>query len=688
MLSHSRTLGVLAHVDAGKTTVSERMLVYAGRIRAAGDIDAGDTHLDTTPEERARGITISAAATSLSWAPRVGLHAGEPHAVQLIDTPGHVDFGIEVERALSVLDGAVLVLDAHKGVEPQTEAVWRQAERHHVPRIAFANKMDKPGANWAECLASISDRLGVTPLPVAWPIGAGNTFDGVVDLRTNEALRFRGAGGREVVVEPVPEELVATVNAARAVLVEALADHDEAVMAAFVDGVFPSVDALDRALRAVVRGGAKPSATARALLPVLPGAALQDLGVQPLLDAVVQWLPAPTERPAFRAEEGEIVVVADGPVVGLVFKSVIDRFVGALAWTRVLRGRLVRGDTVATSGSGRRGRVGRLLRLDGAALTDVEEARVGDVVAVAGLGELRTGETLCAVGHVVHFPPLRVPEPVIEVVVESLRRADQDRVNAALRRYAAEDPSLGLGSDPESGLTLVRGQGELHLDVLLTRAQRELGVVLRSSAPRVAWRETPARDARTTTRHIRQNGGSGTFAVVELGVAPGAPGSGFVFRDETVGGVLPSVYISAVEKGAREASGSGLHAPVIDVIVTVFDGETHTKDSSAMAFEQAGSIAFSEALARAGVVLLEPRVDVVVSSPEAALGAVLGDLAGRGASILEVGGDIRANAPLRRMFGYVATLRGLTQGRGHFAMTAAGYAPAPAEAWAVARKAV
>lgn len=677
-LHRSRTIGIMAHVDAGKTTVSERMLVYAGRLRHAGDIDAGNTHLDTTVEETTRGITIFAAATTFNWVPRVGLGAGEEHRVQLVDTPGHVDFGIEVERALSVLDGAVLVLDAHKGVEPQTESVWRQAERHRVPRIAFVNKMDKPGADWLACLESVRNRLGARPLPVALPIGAGNAFVGVVDLRTGEAMHFAGADGRTVVFVPVPEDMATTVTTARAALCEALADYDDEVMTSFVGGVATPVEALDRALRAVVRAGT--------MLPCLPGAALQDKGVQPLLDAVCQWLPSPLDRKPFEATGGEEVVSdPDGTLVALVFKSVTDKFAGALAWTRVLRGSVARGDTVVVGSTGKSGRVGRLLHLDGADLEDVAEATVGDVVAVAGLGELRTGESLCAVNEVVRFGNIVVPEPVIEVVVEGEKRAEQDRINAAFRRYAYEDPSLRIGTDPETGQTLVRGQGELHLDVVLTRARRELGIAIRSSAPRVAWRETPASVGRTRFRHVRQNGGSGTFAVVELSVGPGEPGSGFVFMDETVGGALPAAYVSAVEKGAREASTSGIHAPVVDVLVTVHDGETHVKDSSAMAFEQAGSLAFKEALGLAGVVLLEPRVTVQVTAPEGVLGGVLGDLASRGASIKDLAsasGDatVQAEAPLRRMFGFVATLRGNTQGRGHFALTPAGYAKAPADA--------
>lgn len=682
MLSRSRTLGIMAHVDAGKTTVSERMLVYAGRLRHAGDIDAGNTHLDSTPEETSRGITISAAATTFTWAPRVGLGAGLPHQVQLVDTPGHIDFGIEVERALSVLDGAVLVLDAHKGVEPQTESVWRQAERHRVPRIAFVNKMDKPGADWAECLKSVRVRLGAIPLPVAWPIGAGAAFEGVVDLRTGEALRFSGADGRDVLVGPVPASLVDAVGAAREALWEALADHDEEVLSAFVAGVAPPIEALDRALRRVVRLGVA--------LPVLPGAALQDKGVQRLLDAAVQWLPSPLDRAPIQATDAAGVGVAvepapDGPLAALVFKSATDRFVGSLAWTRVLRGRLRRGDTVAI-GSGRQGRVGRLLRLDGAHLADVEAAEVGDVVAVAGLGDLATGESVCAVGTVVHFAPIVIPDPVIEIVVEAERRSDQDRVTAALRRYAHEDPSLGTGSDPETGQTLLRGQGELHLDVVLARARRELGVSIRSSPPRVAWRETPRGVGRTRFRHVRQNGGSGTFAVVELSVEPGEAGAGFQFVDATSGGSLPAAFVAAVGKGAREAAWFGARAPVTDVRVVVHDGETHVKDSSAMAFEQAGALAFKEALALAGSVLLEPAVSVVVTTPEATLGAVLGDLASRGAAIgdLVSGADVvvRAEAPLRRMFGFVATLRGATQGRGHFAMAPAGYVEATSEAGA------
>lgn len=680
MLSLSRTIGVMAHVDAGKTTVSERMLVYAGRIRHAGNIDAGNTHLDTIAEERARGITISAAATSFNWSPRVGLNAGQVHRVQLVDTPGHVDFGIEVERALSILDGAVLVLDAHKGVEPQTESVWRQAQRHGVPRIGFINKMDKPGANWLECLQSIQDRLGAKPLSVAWPVGAGSDFDGVVDLRTGERMRFVGAGGREVLIDTVPDNLTGEVDHARATLLEALADYDDEVMMAFVEGSRPSIEALDRALRVVVRTGA--------YLPVLPGAALQDKGVQPLLDGVVQWLPSPLDRPPFETLGEAVIPDPAGTLAALAFKTVIDRYIGALVWTRVFRGTLSCGDTVEL-GSGRRVRVGRLLQLDGANLKDVEAAQVGDVVAVAGLGEVRTGEGICAVGIPVQFKALVVPEPVIEVAVEAASRADQDRINLALRRYAAEDPSLGLGIDHETGQTLVRGQGELHLDVLLAKARREIGVEMRSSPPRVAWRETPARESRVLFRHIRQTGGSGVYAIVDMSIAPGEPGSGFTFVSEVVGGALPAAYIAAVEKGTREAVGSGIHAPVTDVRVVVHNGETHVKDSSAMAFEQAGQLAFKEALQQVGATLLEPRVAVEVTVPDHTLGAVLGDLAGRGASIKDMTTGstviVQAEAPLRRMFGYVATLRGHTQGRGSFTMSAIGYAPATGDALAELR---
>jgi elongation factor G len=680
MFSLSRTIGIMAHVDAGKTTVSERMLVYAGRLRHAGNIDAGNTHLDHGVEERARGITISAAATSFEWIPRVGLAAGQAHRIQLVDTPGHIDFGIEVERALSVLDGAVLVLDAHKGVEPQTESVWRQAQRHRVPRIGFVNKMDKPGADWTRCLESVRDRLGANPLPVALPIGAGSSFAGVVDLRTGEALYFSGDDGRDVTITTVPPDMESQVAKAQATLFEMLADFDDEVFAAFMGGTAPPVVALDRALRLVVQGGA--------FLLVLPGAALHHKGVQPLLDAVAQWLPSPLDRPPFQAHtvEGEEVTVAtdpEGHPVALVFKTVTDKFLGTLAWIRVLRGSISRGDSVETS-AGRRSRVGRLMRLDGAEFDDVDIAQVGDIVAVSGLGDPRTGDSICAVGAVVRFGALVVPEPVIEIVVEAANRAEQDRLNAALRRYASEDPSLGVGTDPESGQTLVRGQGELHLEVLLTRTRRELGGEVKSSPPRVAWRETPARANRIEFRHIRQNGGSGVFAVVVLSVEPGATGSGFAFKNETSGGVLTAAYVAAVEKGARDASSSGIYAPVTDVLVTLHDGDTHVKDSSAMAFEQAGSLAFKEALEGAGAVLLEPRMAVEVTTPSQTLGPVLGDLAGRGASIkdLSAGTDVvvRAEVPLRTMFGFVSTLRGNSQGRGSFTMSLAGYAPAPKDA--------
>ncbi|MFO0737178.1 MAG: elongation factor G [Labilithrix sp.] len=648
-----RNIGIMAHIDAGKTTVAERILVFTGRVREAGEVHHGNTALDHLPQERTKGITITAAATTVPWTPRSGAHEGVEHRIQLLDTPGHIDFTIEVERSLRVLDGAIFVLDASSGVECQSETVWRQADRYHVPRLAFINKVDKIGADIDMCLADLRERLGARPVLVTLPGENGDILDAV----RQEAIHYERDDGRVYRRRPT------CVADAHARLVEACAELDDEVMQAFCAGKPVSPIALERALR---KGTAEGT-----LLPVLCGSALKNRGIQPLLDAVVAYLPHPDER-------------EEEPFLALVSKSVNDRNAGLVTVVRIYAGRLATGTEVRVMPRDLRERVGRMFRLHANEREEIVEARAGDIVAFTGLRSARTGDTLCAPKHPVVLERIEAPEPVIEAAIEPRTSEDRDRLGEAIGRMLAEDPSLHVSTHAETGQTILAGMGQLHLEIAIDRLKTEHRVDVVMGKPEVAYRETVAREARAEYRHIKQSGGSGQHAVVTLVVTPGARGSGISFADETVGGVVPKELVPAVEKGIRGAANRGVFAgyPVVDVAVRLVDGAFHSKDSNAAAFEIAGSLAFQEAMRAGGATLLEPMTAIEAVVPPNHTGDVVGDLSSRRGLVKNVTPKgtvvvIDARAPLAAMFDWVSRLRGLTSGRGTAAMKVDGYDVVP-----------
>ncbi|MEZ4337177.1 MAG: elongation factor G [Sandaracinaceae bacterium] len=659
-----RNLGIIAHVDAGKTTLTERILFGAGRIHRMGNVDAGNTITDTEPEERQKGITLGAAAVCCE-------HRG--HALTLVDTPGHADFTMEVERSLRVLDGAVVLLDAVAGVEPQTEKVWRQAERWSVPRIAFVNKLDRVGADLDRTLASIRERLGATPVLLTLPMGLERDFSGVVDLVRRRALRFDDEG-RAVPLDAIPDAMQAEVEAARAALLEACAEVDADFLAKWVDGSATDDDVIAALRRATARG---------TLLPTLVGSALANRGVPPLLDAVVDLLPAPHEGPALvdvrdgRTRERSV----DAPLAALCFKVAFDAH-GALAWVRVYAGSLRTGDVVAV-GEDDRMRVGRLVRLFADRREPVEEARAGDVVAIVG-ADVVTGQTLAALDDRMLLTPIRPPESVMRVAIEPRTRADRDRLPKALERLRIEDPSMSVTHDPETGQTMLAGMGQLHLEVRISRLMREHRVELAVGAPKVAFRETIGRGAEVVHLHKKQSGGPGEWAKVALRIEPAAPGEGLVFEDRIRGGVIPSAWVPAVFAGCREAAQVGPIEgyPVVDVRVILLDGATHSDDSSEMAFHKAGRDAFRLALADAGPYLLEPLMRVEVRVPPTHVGDVVGDVARRRGRVIEIAAEgtatqvVVGEVPLAELFGFAGDLSNLTHGRGVHHLELARYARA------------
>ena len=664
-----RNIGIMAHIDAGKTTVAERILFFTGKVRAPGEVHHGNTALDHLPQERKKGITITAAATTVPWTPRSGTHEGVEHRLQLLDTPGHIDFTIEVERSLRVLDGAIFVLDASSGVECQSETVWRQADRHSVPRIAFINKVDKAGADVEMCLADIRERLGARPALVTMP-GA----DGVLlDVVRKHAIAYRSDDGRDYEVRAVAESDRPKLEAAHARLVELCAEVDEEVMAAFCkEGADTSVSplALERALRKGTASGE--------ILVVLCGSALKNRGIQPLLDAVVAYLPEPAAR-------------EDEPFAGLVFKSVTDENAGLVAMVRIYAGSIATGTELRVMPRDARERVGRMFRIHANDREKITEARAGDIVAIIGLRSARTGDTLCAPKHPVVLERIEAPQPVIEVAIEPKTADDRDRLGEAIGRMLAEDPSLRVSTHAETGQTILAGMGQLHLEIVVDRLATDHRVSVVMGEPEVAYRETIAREARAEYRHIKQFGGTGQHAVVTLVVAPGARGSGISFTDETVGGVVPKEFVPAIEKGIAGAAARGVFAgyPVVDVAVRLVDGAFHSKDSNAAAFEIAGSLAFQEAARAAGPVLLEPISAVEAVVPATHTGDVVGDIASRRGVVKNVapkvwsnGTDsavvvVTARAPLAAMFDWVSRLRGLTSGRGSAVLAVDGYDAVP-----------
>jgi elongation factor G len=674
-----RNIGIMAHVDAGKTTLTERILFNTGRIHKVGDVHTGNTETDSHPLEKQHGITISAAATSCDW---------QDTSINIIDTPGHVDFTIEVERSLRVLDGAVAVFSAVAGVEPQSETVWRQADRFAVPRLSFINKMDQTGADFARTVAMIEARLGAHPLVLQLPLGHGADFAGVVDLVALQALRWETHEPTPAVAA-IPEGMREAVRAARLRLIEALADHDETIMAAYLG----DKDVPVATLKAAIRKGC----LAGRFTPVLCGSAYRNVGVQPLLDAIVDYCPAPDDRPPVEGVDPRTTKVerraprTDEPFTALVSKVETSRF-GALAYTRVYAGRIVPGATVVNAATGKVERIGRLLRMHADAQTEIDEAVAGDVIAVVGLKSAMAGETLSDPKHPIVLSGFVIPDPVIEAVIEPRASQDQERLGQALAMLARSDPSLRLAVDRESGQTLVRGMGELHLQIVAEKLKTDFGVDAAIGAPHVAYRAAASRRAEVDHTLRKQSGGPGQMARVRLVFEPMLEGeSGLVFVNRIAGGAIPAAFVPSIEKALHQAlldGGPGGH-PVIGLKATLIDGTFHEKDSSGLAFEIATREAFRIGFEKAEPILLEPQMQVVVTTPEDYLGAVIGDLQRRRGQVQATEPEGRAHkvvaeVPLAEMFNYVSTLRSLTQGRADFAMTLARYAPLPKALWAKA----
>ena len=650
-----RNIGIIAHVDAGKTTLTERVLFHTGRIHAIGEVHDGTATTDSHPIEQRKGITILAAAVTCEW---------QGHRIHLIDTPGHVDFTIEVERSLRVLDGAVVVLDGVAGVEPQTETVWRQADRHRVPRIVFVNKLDRPGADFARCLRDVRDRLRAQPVAVTVPLYDGDELVGVTDLVEQRELRWSGAGPSAPAVTPVV--LSDNLLVAREQLLEACAEESPALFEAIVEGREVSARDVWQALRAATLTGR--------IVPVLAGAAYHHRGVEPLLDAVVALLPSPKDR-------GEV----EGELAALGFKVVFDEH-GQLTFVRVYRGVLEKGMTVLASRAGKKLRVGRLVQLMADQREEVTRLEAGEIGAIVGL-PLTGGETICAPDAPVVLEAITAPEPVVRVAIEAKTAADREKLGVALGRMAAADPSLRIESDPETGQTLLAGMGQLHLEIAVERLETEHRVEVTTGRPLVAFRSTLRRTVRHELRHVKQTGGPGQWAHVVLEVGPAERGAGVVFEDRIRGGAIPRDYVRGVEAGVRDAAANGLLGghPVVDVRVVLVDGATHTNDSSELAFKIAGGLAFRAAAADAEPCLLEPVMLLEVTCPDEHVGAVVGDLGRRGGQVLgldvrEADGDriVRAEVPLAQSFGYAGALSGLTHGRGRFVLEPLRYEQVPA----------
>ena len=665
----------MAHIDAGKTTTTERVLYYTGKSYKIGEVHEGTATMDWMEQEQERGITITSAATTCFW---------RDHRINIIDTPGHVDFTIEVERSLRVLDGAVAVFDSVAGVEPQSETVWRQADKYGVPRICFVNKMDRIGADFARCVEEIKSRLGANPVVIQLPIGSESAYQGVVDLIQMKSVVWKDeALGAEFILGDIPADMKDAAEVARATMVEQVVEMDDAALEDFLNGKEPDEATIKKCLRIGTVSGK--------LVAVVNGAAFKNKGVQPLLDAVVDYLPAPTDIPPIKGtlpgKEDEVVRKAEDsePFSGLAFKVMTDPFVGSLTFVRVYSGRLEAGMTVLNSVKGDKQRIGRMLLMHANSREEIKEANAGDIVAIAGLKATTTGETLCDPSKPVVLERMVFPEPVIEMAVEAKTKVDQEKMGVALQRLSEEDPSFRVSSDQESGQTIIKGMGELHLDIIVDRMRREFKVEANVGEPQVAYRETLSREFLCDYTHKKQSGGSGQYARVKIRFEPLEPGSGYEFVNEVVGGSVPREYVPGVQKGLESARQSGPTAgfPCIDFRAALVDGAYHEVDSSALAFEIAARAAFREAAPKAGPVLLEPIMKVEVVTPEDYLGDVIGDLNSRRGQIggMERRGNaqvIRAMVPLATMFGYVNTLRSLSQGRAQFTMEFDHYQQVPA----------
>jgi len=672
-LARTRNIGIIAHIDAGKTTITERILFYTQRIHRMGEVHDGTTTMDWMAQERERGITITAAAMSCYW---LG------HQVNIIDTPGHIDFTVEVQRSLRVLDGGIVVLDGVAGVEPQSETVWHQADRYGVPRICFINKMDRPGANFGHAVETMKDRLGADPVAVQIPLGSEETFEGTVDLMTGKALVWAdemGTRQEEVDVPPYLEEETARY---RDVLLERLAEVDDAVATDYLEGKEIPVEEMRRALRQATLDSK--------LVPVFCGSALRNKGIQPLLDAVVHYLPSPLDVPPIEGINPETAeteirhVDEEGPFSALAFKIASDPYVGRLAYVRVYSGTLKAGSRVFNSTKQRKERAGRLLRMHANRQDDIDAVYAGDIAAVIGLKQTFTGDTLCDGDAPIILESIKFPEPVISVAIEPRTQADQEKMHEVLDRLAEEDPTFQVRVDRDTGQTLISGMGELHLEVLVDRMLREFHVSANVGKPQVSYRETITIPVRAEGRYIRQTGGHGQYGHVWLEMEPLTKGAGYVFENEISNGKIPKEFIPAVDKGIQEAMESGVLAgyPVVDIKVRLVDGSFHEEDSSPLAFKIAGSMALRSGVQRAKPILLEPIMSVEAVVSEDFVGEVMGDLNSRRAQIegLDARGSlqaVRAHAPLAEMFGYATALRSLTQGRGTFTMEFDYYAEAP-----------
>jgi len=680
-----RNIGIMAHIDAGKTTCTERVLYYTGKSHKIGEVHDGAAVMDWMEQEQERGITITSAATTTFWTV-VDIddkEQGPEHRINIIDTPGHVDFTIEVERSLRVLDGAVALLDANAGVEPQTETVWRQADKYEVPRMIFVNKMDKIGADFYNSVQMVKDRLGGNVLVLQLPIGAENDFIGVVDLVTMKAIVWdEETLGAKFHEADIPAELADKAAEYREQLVEAAVEIDDEAMEAYLEGEEPDVDTLRRLIR--------KGTCAAMFVPVICGSAFKNKGVQPLLDAVVFYMPSPLDVAAIKGtdvrtdEELERKSSDDEPLAMLAFKVMDDKFVGTLTFCRIYSGVVKSGQTLLNSIKDRKERVGRMLLMHSNEREDIKEAYAGDIVAIASLKDVTTGETLCDPVHPVILERMEFPDPVIEKAIEPKTKADQEKMGMALVKLSREDPSFRVMTDEESGQTIIKGMGELHLDIIIDRMRREFDVEANVGAPQVAYRETITREAEIDYTHKKQTGGSGQFARLKLVVSPGEPGSGFEFESEIVGGSVPKEYIPGVEKGIASVVSSGVLAnfPMLDIKARLVDGAYHDVDSSVMAFEIAARAAFREVARKAAPKLLEPIMKVEVVSPEDYLGNIMGDLNSRrgqvqGQEQRGVAMVVNAQVPLANMFGYVDNLRSMSQGRAQFTMQFDHYAQVP-----------
>ena len=673
-LLRTRNIGIMAHIDAGKTTTTERILFYTGVEHRMGEVHEGAATMDWMVQEQERGITITSAATTCAWA---------EHIINIIDTPGHVDFTIEVERSLRVLDGAIAVFDAVSGVEPQSETVWRQADRYQVPRICFVNKMDRVGADFSGAIESIRTRLNATPLAVQLPVGAEDQFVGVIDLIEEKQIVWGAETlGAQYRYEPIPADREEEVEKARDAIFDVVADCDPEVERKYLEGEPVSPDELRRAIR--------HACLSLKAFPVLCGSAFKNKGVQPLLDAVVHFLPSPLEVATLRAERPgrddtvEIDADAEAPFAALAFKIMSDRHFGNLTYLRVYSGSLATGQAIYNASKAKKERVGRILRMHANKREDVKEIEAGSIAAVVGLKYTTTGDTLSASDHPVLLESIDVPEPVITIAIEPKTRADQDKLASALAKLAMEDPSFTVRTDEETGQTLIAGMGELHLEIIVDRLRREWRVDANVGRPQVAYRETVQKRVKQETRFVRQTGGRGQYAHVVMTVEPAERGEGILFASRVTGGSIPKEFIPSVQKGVHEAATAGVLAgfPVTDVSVVLLDGSYHEVDSSELAFKVAGSMAFRDAVKRADPVLLEPIMQTEVTTPDEHTGDVIGDLNARRGKV--AGMDprsgvqlVRAEVPLANMFGYATDLRSRTQGRATFSMSFGFYSPVP-----------